>query len=96
VTSGGNAPAPSPQSYDTTVAGPNGDAQGVTLAASAGDQFKFNALSSGSSAPANMDINVGGTQVASVAYLARYTGKGFSFTHAGVTRTGSFGPTVNF
>lgn len=83
-------------SYTTSLAGPSNEAQGVTLAASAGDTLRFNALTTGGSAPASMDINVGGQQVASVAYLDRYTGKPFSFTHAGVTRTGNFAPTVNF
>jgi hypothetical protein len=82
--------------YDTNLTGPNDNAQGVTLAASAGDLFKFDALTTGGSAPANMDINVGGAQVASVAYLDRYNGKAFSFTHAGVAHTGAFAATVNF
>lgn len=83
-------------SYDTNLAGPNDNAQGVTLAASAGDAFGFDALTTGGSAPASMDISVGGAQVASVAYLDRYTGKAFSFTHAGVAHTGAFATTVNF
>lgn len=82
--------------FDTNLTGPNDNAQGVTLAASAGDVFKFNALTTGGSAPASMDISVGGVQVASVAYLDRYTGKAFSFTHAGVAHTGAFAATVNF
>ncbi len=90
VTGGGNI------SYDTNLTGPNDNAQGVTLAASAGDLFKFDALTTGGSAPANMDISVGGAQVASVAYLDRYTSKAFSFTHAGVAHTGAFAATVNF
>lgn len=89
---GGTTPAPS---YSTTLAGPNGSAAGVTLAASAGDVMKFNELTTGGSAPANMDINMNGAQVASVAYLDRYNGKPFSFTHGGVTRTGAFAATVN-
>ncbi len=83
-------------SFDTNLTGPNDNAQGVTLAASAGDLFKFNALTTGGSAPASMDISVGGVQVASVAYLDRYTGKSFGFTHAGVAHTGAFAATVNF
>jgi len=83
-------------SYDQHLTGPNGSAVGVTLAASAGDSFDFNELASGGSAPANMDILVGGTQVASVAYLDRYSGQPFRFTHAGVAHTGSFAATVNF
>ncbi|MDJ0367319.1 hypothetical protein QMK33_19395 [Hymenobacter sp. H14-R3] len=82
--------------YNTNLTGPNDNAQGVTLAASAGDGFGFDALTTGGSAPANMDINVGGAQVASVAYLDRYNGKAFSFTHAGVAHTGAFAATVNF
>lgn len=82
--------------FDTNLTGPNDNAQGVTLAASAGDVFKFNALTTGGSAPASMDISVGGVQVASVAYLDRYTGQAFSFTHAGVAHTGAFAATVNF
>jgi hypothetical protein len=82
--------------FGTHLAGPNGSGGGVTLAASAGDDFGFNELTTGGSAPASMDINVGGTQVASVAYLDRYTGQPFSFTHAGVTHTGAFAATVNF
>ena len=62
-------------------------------AASAGDGLY--ALTTGCSAPANMDINVGGAQVASVAYLDRYNGKPFSFTHAGAAHTGAFAATVN-
>ncbi|WP_223653184.1 hypothetical protein [Hymenobacter psoromatis] len=82
--------------YGTHLAGPNGSGAGVTLAASAGDGFDFDELTTGGSAPASMDINIGGTQVASVAYLDRYTGKPFSFTHAGVAHTGAFAATVNF
>ncbi|WP_151087444.1 hypothetical protein [Hymenobacter baengnokdamensis] len=82
--------------FDTNLTGPNDNAQGVTLAASTGDLFKFNALTTGGSAPASMDISVGGAQVASVAYLDRYTGKTFSFSHAGVTHTDAFAATVNF
>lgn len=81
---------------DTTLNGPNGSAQGITLAASAGDVLKFNALTTGGSAPASMDINIGGAQVASVAYLDRYNGQPFSFTHAGVAHTGSFAAVVDF
>lgn len=80
----------------THLAGPNGQGGGITLAASAGDDFGFDTLTTGGSAPASMDINVGGTQVASVAYLDRYTGKPFSFTHAGKTYTGAFAAVVNF
>ncbi len=82
--------------YTTHLVGPNGTGSGVTLAASAGDAFDFNELTSGSSAPASMDIYIGGVQVASVAYLDRYLGKPFSFTHASVAHTGAFAPTVNF
>ncbi len=82
--------------YNTNLNGPNDNAQGVTLAASAGDAFGFDALTTGGSAPSSMDINVGGAQVASVAYLDRYAGKAFSFTHAGVAHTGAFAATVNF
>ena len=82
--------------YNTNLTGPNDNAQGVTLAASAGDTFGFDALTTGGSAPSNMDILIGGAQVASVAYLDRYLGKAFSFTHAGVAHTGAFAATVNF
>jgi hypothetical protein len=92
----GNTPSGPAASYSTTLTGPNDDEQGVTLAASAGDLFKFNALATGGSAPANMDVAIGGNQVASVAYLDRYNGKPFSFTHAGVTYTGAFANTVSF
>jgi hypothetical protein len=80
----------------THLAGPNGSGAGVTLAASTGDDFSFDELTTGGSAPASMDINVSGTQVASVAYLDRYNGKPFSFTHAGKTYTGAFAAVVNF
>ena len=83
-------------SYDTNLTGPNDNAQGVTLAASAGDLFEFNALTTGGSAPASMDISVGGAQVASVTYLDRYTGQAFGFMHAGVAHMGAFAATVNF
>ncbi|GAB2784601.1 hypothetical protein HNQ93_002463 [Hymenobacter luteus] len=82
--------------YDTALNGPNGEGAGVTLAASAGDVLRFNALPDGGSAPATMDVFVGGQQVASVACLDRYTGKLFSFTTGGVTHTGSFAAVVNF
>ncbi|NML65932.1 hypothetical protein HHL22_12015 [Hymenobacter sp. RP-2-7] len=92
---GGSEAAPV-RSYDTTLSGPNQDGAGVTLAASAGDTLQFNALASGGAAPASMDIYLGGAQVASVAYLDRYAGQPFRFTHAGVAHTGSFAATVNF
>jgi hypothetical protein len=82
--------------YNTNLTGPNDNAQGVTLAASAGDTFGFDALTTGGSAPSSMDILIGGAQVASVAYLDRYLSKAFSFTHAGVAHTGAFAATVNF
>lgn len=83
--------------FNTTVAGPNGSAQGVTLAATAGDSFGFDALTTGTSGPASMDINVAGVQVASVAYLDRYNGRPFTYTKAGQpARTGVFGPLANF
>lgn len=81
---------------DTNLTGPNDNAQGVTLAASTGDTFGFDALTTGGSGPASIDISVGGTQVVSVAYLDRYNGKPFSFTQAGVAHTGAFTATVNF
>jgi hypothetical protein len=83
-------------SFGTHLAGPSGQGAGVTLAASAGDDLSFDELTTGTSGPASMDINVGGAQVASVAYLDRYNGKPFSFAHAGVTHTGAFTATVNF
>ena len=82
--------------FNTTLTGPNGSAQGITLAASAGDTLQFDALASGGSAPASMDVSVGGAQVASVAYLDRYNGKAFRFTHLGVAHSGTFAATVNF
>ena len=82
--------------YNTSLAGPNGSAQGITLAASAGDTLQFDALASGGSAPASMDVSVGGAQVASVAYLDRYNGKSFRLTHLGVAHSGTFAATVNF
>lgn len=85
-----------PTSYDQHLVGPNGSGAGITLAASAGDGFDFSELTTGGSAPASMDILVGGVQVASVAYLDRYLGKAFRFTHNGVAHTGSFAATVNF
>lgn len=81
--------------FDTTLAGPSGTDAGITFTASAGDGFGFNALATGSSTPANMVINVGGAQVASVDYLGRYAGLPFSFTRGGVTRTGVFGSVAN-
>ena len=90
---GGGAPAPS---FGSTLAGPSGTSGGVTLTASAGDSFGFNALTTGSSTPASMVINVAGTQVATVDYLGRYAGAPFSYTKNGVTRTGAFAATVNF
>ena len=82
--------------YNTSLAGPNGSAQGITLAASAGDTLQFDALASGGSAPASMDVSVGGAQVASVAYLDRYNGKSFRLTHLGVAHSGTFAATVTF
>ncbi|MFD1469871.1 hypothetical protein ACFQ48_16705 [Hymenobacter caeli] len=92
----GGGSGPLPAGYDTTLTGPNQDAQGVTLAASPGDTLGFHALAAGGSAPASMDILLGGAQAASVAYLDRYAGQPFSFTHAGVAHTGAFAATVNF
>jgi len=89
----GGSPAPT---FGTTIPGPSGTAAGTTLTASAGDRFGFNELTTGSSGPYNMAINVGGQQVASVDTYDRYAGKPFGFTHAGVTRTGNFAATVNF
>jgi hypothetical protein len=91
--SAGGSPAPT---FGTTISGPSGTATGTTLTASAGDRFGFNELTTGSSGPYNMAINVGGQQVASVDTYDRDAGKPFTFTHAGVTRTGSFAATVNF
>lgn len=68
----------------------------MTLAASAGDTLGFDYVETGGSAPASMDLTVGGVQVASVAYLDRYHGRPFSFTTGGVTRTGAFAAAVNF
>jgi hypothetical protein len=85
-----------PVEHDVTLNGPDASDRGVTLAASAGDSLLFYALASGGSAPASMDIAIGGTQVASVAYLDRYLGAPFSFVHAGVTHNGTFAATVNF
>ncbi len=85
-----------PVAHDVTLNGPDASDRGVTLAASAGDALLFYSLGSGGSAPASMDIAIGGVQVASVAYLDRYTGQPFSFIHAGVTHNGTFAPTVNF
>ena len=85
-----------PVEHDVTLNGPDASDRGVTLAASAGDALLFYALGSGGSAPASMDISIGGVQVASVAYLDRYTGAPFSFVHNGVTRNGTFAATVNF
>jgi len=87
---------PAPAAFNTTLNGPNGSATGVTLTASVGDSLKYNELTSGGSAPASMDIQVAGRQVANVVYFDRYTGKPFSFTTGGVTRTGTFGPVVNY
>lgn len=85
-----------PVAHDTTLNGPDASDRGVTLAASAGDALLFYALGSGGSAPASMDIAIGGVQVASVTYLDRYTGAPFSFIHNGVTRNGTFAAAVNF
>lgn len=93
ATASSGTPAPT---YSNTLTGPSDNAQGVTLTASAGDKLGFDALTSGSSAPANMTIAIGGNQVASVDYLDRYNGKPFSFTHNGAAHTGSFANTVNF
>ena len=87
------APAPT---YGVTLTGPKQDAQGVTLAASAGDTLGFDALTTGGAAPFNMQVSVGGTQAGSVTFLDRYNGKPFTFTHAGVAHTGSFAAFVNF
>jgi len=89
-------PPVTPPAFNTTLNGPNGSATGVTLTASAGDSLKYNELATGGSAPASMDIQVAGLQVANVVYFDRYTGKPFSFTTGGVTRAGSFGPVVNY
>ncbi len=91
---GGSTTAP--VAHDVTLNGPNATDRGVTLAASAGDSLLFYSLGSGGSAPASMDIAIGGAQVASVAYLDRYTGQPFSFLHNGVTRNGTFAAAVNF
>lgn len=91
--SGSGSVAPS---FSSTLAGPSGTSGGVTLTASAGDSFGFNALTTGSSTPASMVINVAGTQVATVDYLGRYAGAPFSYTKNGVIRTGAFAATVNF
>lgn len=93
-TAGGGTTAP--VAHDVTLNGPDATDRGVTLAASAGDSLLFYSLGSGGSAPASMDIAIGGAQVASVAYLDRYTGQPFSFIHNGVTRNGTFAPAVNF
>lgn len=93
-TAGGGTTAP--VAHDVTLNGPEASDRGVTLAASAGDSLLFYALGSGGSAPASMDIAIGGAQVASVAYLDRYTGLPFSFIHNGVTRNGTFAAAVNF
>jgi hypothetical protein len=91
---GGGATAP--VEHDVTLNGPDSSERGVTLAASAGDSLLFYSLGSGGSAPAAMDIFIGGAQVASVAYLDRYNAQPFSFIHAGVTHNGAFAATVNF
>ena len=97
VSGGGTADAPSaPRAYGTTLTGPNESGSGVTLAAAAGDTLGFDSLSTGGSAPASMDVTVGGVQVASVAYLDRYTGRPFGFTTGGVAHTGAFAAAVNF
>ncbi|MBD2716743.1 hypothetical protein KBK19_16985 [Microvirga sp. STR05] len=93
---GSGVDTPPAPMYNTSLTGPDESASGVTLAASAGDVLRFNTLAEGGSAPSSMDVNVGGQQVASVAYLDRYNGKAFSFTTGGVTRTGSFAAVVNF
>ena len=85
-----------PVAHDVTLNGPEASDRGVTLAASAGDSLLFYSLGSGGSAPASMDISIGGAQVASVAYLDRYTGQPFSFIHNGVTRNSKFASAVNF
>ncbi len=85
-----------PVEHDVTLNGPEASERGVTLAASAGDALLFYSLGSGGSAAASMDIAIGGAQVASVAYLDRYTGQPFSFIHNGVTRNRTFAPAVNF
>jgi len=95
VASGGTGGGTTPK-FGKHLAGPNGADAGITLAASTGDDFGFDELTTGTSAPASMDINVSGTQVASVAYLDRYNGKPFSFAHAGKTYTGAFAAVVNF
>lgn len=94
VAATGPGPVAGP-AYDTPLNGPNQDAQGVTLAASAGDVLKFSALTAGGSAPASMRLSWGGAEIASVALLDRYVGKPFAFTHKEVTRSGVFAADVN-
>ena len=101
VTGDGGAKAPKAPKvpkgtgYNTTLMGPNQEAQGVTLAASAGDALGFNALLTGGAAPASMTLSWGGAEIASVALLDRYVGQPFDFTHNGLTRSGVFGAEVN-
>jgi len=90
--SGGGTPV----TYSVSINGPSNTAASTTLTASAGDKFEFDELTTGSSGPYTMDINVGGTQVGSVSTFDRYAGKPFRFTHAGVAHTGAFAATVNF
>ncbi|UOQ81015.1 hypothetical protein [Hymenobacter sp. 5414T-23] len=85
--------APTPPSapvFSNTLIGPNDSAGGVTLAAQAGDDFGFNALSTGGSAPMSMDLYHNGQQVGSVAYLDRYNGQRFRFAGPLGTFSGTF------
>lgn len=71
-----------PVSYDTLLTGPSQSGAGVTLTSGGGEQFRFNAMSAGDSLPGNMGVSIAGSQVASVDFLTRYVGQGFSFTAA--------------
>ena len=89
------APKAPPKGYDTTLRGPNQEAQGVTLAGLAGDTLGFDAQLAGDAAPASMTLSWGGQEVASVALLSRYVGRPFSYTHGGSKREGVFAVEVN-
>jgi hypothetical protein len=90
-------PNPTPTPFTTSVTGPSATAASTTITSGGAEKLEFNELTSGTNAPYNMVISVGGVQKASVDTFDRYAGKAFRFTDAnGTPHTGTFAPAVNF
>jgi hypothetical protein len=87
-----------PVTYSTAINGPSQTLANTTITSAGAEKLEFDQLTSGSNAPYNMVISVGGVQKASVDTFDRYAGKPFRFTEAnGTTHTGVFtSPSVNF